>query len=127
MDWPKKALGTANGTGDDVSATNPHEFLSGALLSTKNVMMSAALLAQALTNRDELASQKLTITSVKEAPSFKELNAQKTTLESNLAVLSERQDLAGDLTASYQAGNSEQKKIIALAISNLALGAFRNV
>lgn len=116
--------GSASDTG---SVTNPDQFLSVAMLSTKNVMMSAALLSQALSNRDELASQKINIDAVQNAATFGELNAQKVQLEQNLNVIADRQDIAGDLTEAYKAGDAKQKTLIALAISNLALGAYRNI
>lgn len=115
------------GSADNAPVTNPDQFLSGAMLSTKNVMISAALLAQALSNRDELASQKINIDAVKNSSNFSELNAQKANLEGNLSVITDRQDVAGDLTEAYNAGNGTQKRLIAMAISNLALGAYRNI
>jgi hypothetical protein len=120
----KKLLG---GGSDSVSSTDAATFLDGALLSTKNVMISAALLAQALQNRDGLASKKAEIVSITSAQSFGELSAHKTNLQANLAALSQQDDLTQQLTNTYQAGNAEQKKVIATAIANLALGVARNL
>jgi hypothetical protein len=120
----KKLLGGGSGS---VSSADAATFLDGALLSTKNVMISAALLAQALQNRDGLASKKAEIDSISNAQSFGELSAHKTNLQSNLTALSEQGDLTQQLTNTYRAGNAEQKKVIATAIANLALGVARNV
>ena len=110
-----------------VSSADGSAFLTNALRSTKNVMISAALLSQALTDRSSLASKKAEIDAITNAQSFKEVNAHQVGLESNLKILSDRKDLTADLTASYQAGSAEQKRIIGLAVANLAIGVFRNV
>lgn len=122
--FAKKALGGSEG---EVSGPDAEVFLDKALKSTKNVMISAALLSQALTDRNEIASQKASIDAIKETKSFDELGAHETKLKSDLAVLSERKDLEGDLTTVYNDADEKQKKIIGAAIANLALGVYRNV
>lgn len=120
----KKMLGGGDG---EVSGPDAATFLTGAMKSTKNVMISAALLAQALKDRGGLASQKEQIAAITGAQNFGELNGQKVQLEENLQTLTSRADLSADLNAAYQAGDAQQKKVIATAIANLALGIYRNV
>ena len=119
----KRILGDNSG----VSSADAEGFLNGAMLSTKNVMISSALLAQALDNRAALASRKQQIDAISNAQDFGELNMHKSTLQNDLTLISDREDLSGDLQAIYEGSNDEQKKIIAVAIANLALGIYRNV
>ena len=119
----KRILGDKSG----VSSADAEGFLNGAMLSTKNVMISSALLAQALDNRAALASRKQQIDAISNAQDFGELNMHKSTLQNDLTLISDREDLSGDLQAVYEGSNDEQKKIIAVAIANLALGIYRNV
>ncbi|HAD18002.1 MAG TPA: hypothetical protein DCF81_14155 [Erythrobacter sp.] len=119
----KRILGDKSG----VSSADAEGFLNGAMLSTKNVMISSALLAQALDNRAALASRKQQIDAISNAQDFGELNMHKSTLQNDLTLISDREDLSGDLQAIYEGSNDEQKKIIAVAIANLALGIYRNV
>lgn len=121
----KKLLGGGSDAG--VSSADAGTFLNGAMKSTKNVMISAALLAQALQNKGDLASRKAYIDAIDNAQNFGELSSQTVTLKADLAALSSRQDLTSDLTTAYQSGTAQQKQIIGTAIANLALGIFRNV
>jgi hypothetical protein len=115
------------GSGGGVSSADAGSFLEGALQSTKNVMISAELLSVALSNRAGLAEQKAKIEGITGIQSMKDAEAHRAELESNLKVISDRQDAAGDITAAYQAGNAQQKALIAAALGNLAIGVFRNV
>lgn len=119
----KRILGDKSG----VSGADADGFLDGAMQSTKNVMISAALLAQALEDRTGLAAKKQELNAISNAQDFGELDMHKSTLQQNLAALSDRQDLSGDLQATYNGANAEQKKVIAIAVANLALGIYRNV
>lgn len=119
----KRILGDKSG----VSSADAEGFLNGAMRSTKNVMISSALLAQALDNRSALASRKQQIDAISNAQDFGELDMHKSTLQADLALISDREDLSGDLQSAYEGSNDEQKKIIAIAVANLALGIYRNV
>lgn len=121
----KKMLG--GGSEGSVSSADAGAFLDGALLSTKNVMISAALLAQALKDRDGLASKKSEIDAIQNAQTFGELSSHKTGMEQNMAVLNQQSNLTEQLSATYNAGNAKQKAVIGAAIVNLALGVQRNV
>lgn len=122
--FAKKMLG---GSDTQVSGEDADAFLQKALKSTKNVMISAALLSQALTDRDGIASQKASIEAIKGTTNFGELKVHETKLKDDLEVLSKRKDLEADLTATYNEADEKQKKIIGAAIANLALGVYRNV
>jgi hypothetical protein len=119
----KSILGDKSG----VSSSDANGFLSGAMQSTKNVMISAALIAQALEDRTGLATRKQQIDAITNAQDFGELDMHKSTLQLDLALISDRDDLSGDLEASYNSANDDQKKVIAVAVANLALGIYRNV
>lgn len=121
----KKMLG--GGSEGSVSSADAGAFLDGALLSTKNVMVSAALLAQALKDRDGLASQKAEIDAIGKAQNFGELSSHKSKLQEDLATLSSQTNLTEELSAKYNGGNASQKAAIGAAIVNLALGVQRNV
>jgi len=122
----KKMLGGGASDGG-VSSADAGAFLDGALLSTKNVMISAALLAQALKDRNGLASQKEEITAIENAQNFGELGSHTTSMQQNLTALSAQGAMTDGMTAAYQNGNAEQKKVIGAALVNLALGIGRNV
>jgi len=117
-------LGHALGGG--VSTGDGEAFLLNAAHSTKNVMISAALLTQAVTNRADLTGAKATIDALNNAQSVKELDAHRDELASNLQVLDQRGDLSGDIAAAYNQGDDQQKKLIGLAVANLAIGIARN-
>jgi hypothetical protein len=123
----KKLGGVMGGGGSPgVSATDAEGFLTGATRSTKNVMISAALLAQAVTDQSKLTGRKAEIEALANVQDIKELDAHRDTLSSDLAVLNGRADLAGDLSKAYDAGNAQQKKAISMAVANLAIGILRN-
>lgn len=122
--FAKKLVG---GSGSQVSSDDAEAFLTKALLSTKNVMISSSLLAQALTNRAAIAEQKANIDAINGASSFGELEAHETKLKGDLDALTARNDLTADLAAAYNDADEHQKKVIATAIANLALGIYRNV
>lgn len=119
----KRLLG---GGGASVATGDADAFLVNAARSTKNVMLSAALLAEAIGNRGDLAGRKAELVSLQNAQDIKELDAHRASLSSDLAGLNSRADLAADLSAAYAAGNAEQKKRMAAALGNLALGIYRN-
>lgn len=121
----KKVLGGGSDSG--VSSADAGTFLVGAMKSTKNVMISAALLAQALKDRGDLASRKAQLDAITNAQNFGELNGQRAQLQEDLTALTSRQDLAADLNAVYKAGDARQQKVIGVAIANLALGVYRNI
>lgn len=120
----KKVLG--GGGGDSAPAADADAFLANASRSTKNVMLSAALLAQAVTTRGDLAGRKAELVALQNAHDVKELDAHRASLSSDLATLNGRADLAADLSSAYDAGNAEQKKMIQTALANLAIGIYRN-
>jgi len=112
------------------SAASPADgdaFLANALMSTKNVMISAKLLSAALVKRSDKAALKGEIDAIQNMQSFKELGTQKDDLQSNLGAISARGDVAGELTTTYQAADAQEKQLIAIAIANLALGTYRNI
>lgn len=112
--------------GGSVSAADGEAFLYNAARSTKNIMISVRLLSQVLEDRNSLAGQKAYIDEVQNTPDVKELSAHRATFSSDLAVLNQREDLTADLSAAYESGNEEQRKVIALAVGNLAIGILRN-
>lgn len=122
----KTAKGALGG-GSTVSTGDAEGFLDGAAQSTKNVMIAAALLAQAITDRNGLAGKKAEIDAIQGIQDVKEFGAHKASLQSNLDVLSQRENLSGDLQVAYETGNAKQKKIISTAVLNLAIGVGRNV
>lgn len=121
----KKALGGGSDSG--ISSADADGFLDGAMLSTKNVMISAALLAQALKDRDGLATKSAEIAAISKSQSFGELNSHKEQMQQNFAILNEQGAMTDKMTAVYQAGNAKQKQVIGTALANLALGVYRNV
>ncbi len=121
-------LKSAVGGGETASApgTDADSFLTNATHSTKNVMIAAALLSQAVTDQSKLTSRKAEIDALEKVQDIKELDAHRDTLSSDLAVLNGRSDLAADLGAAYSAGDAQQKKVISVAVANLAIGILRN-
>lgn len=122
----KKMLGGGSSS-ESVSSGDAGTFLDGAFKSTKNVMISASLLAQALQDRSKLGEQKAQIDAIESAHDMKELNSHRAALESNLSVLTSQQDLSASLSTAYQAGNAQQKQLISVALANLVIGTVRNV
>lgn len=123
----KIAKGVMGGGGGTATSTDAEGFLTNATRSTKNVMISAALLAQAVTDRAGLSGRKAQIEALQKVQDIKELSAHKEMLQSDLATLNQRSDLAGDLSAAYKAGDDQQKKLIGTAVGNLAIGIARNM
>lgn len=121
----KQAVGGGSAPGG-VSAADAGTFLTNATASTKNVMIAAALLAQAAKDRNGLASQKAEIEAISKAQSPSELAAHKDTLSSNLSALNSNANLAENIGQAYSQGTSTQKELIAAALGNLALGIYRN-
>lgn len=109
-----------------VATGDADAFLTNATRSTKNVMLSAALLAQAVTSRGDLAGRKAELVALQNAQDIKELDTHRASLTSDLATLNSRADLAGDLSAAYASGNAEHRKRMATALANLAIGIYRN-
>lgn len=122
----KKLLGGGSSE-SSASSADASAFLDGAFKSTKNVMIAASLLAQALQDRSKLGEQKAQIDAIQSAHDMKELNSHRAALESNLGVLTSQQDLSSSLTSAYQAGNARQKQLISVAMANLLIGTVRNV
>jgi len=119
--------GGGGGESGGVSSADAGAFLDNALKSTKNVMISAALLSQALADRGDLSQAKARVDAISQIQTFKEADALKQPLERDLAALTSRKDLAADINAKYQAGDAHQKQLIGMALGNLAIGVFRNV
>jgi hypothetical protein len=109
-----------------VSSGDADAFLVNAAHSTKNVMISAALLSIAVTDRTKLTASKAALDALQNTQDIQELDAHRDELSSNLAVLNGRADLAGDLNAAYTAGDAHEKKVISIAVANLAIGILRN-
>lgn len=120
----KRLLGGDDGA--SVATGDADAFLTNATRSTKNVMLSAALLAEAVTNRGDLAGRKAELVSLQNAQDIKELDTHRASLTSDLATLNSRANLAGDLSSAYATGNAEQKKRMGTALANLAIGIYRN-
>lgn len=122
----KSKLGLG-GSSSSSAASDPDGFLQSATLSTKNVMISAALLAQAVTDRTQLVSRKAQIDALQNAQSIGELNAHTADFKKDMAVLNERKDLAADVSAAYQQSDKKQQGLISTAVGNLAIGLARDV
>lgn len=105
---------------------SPDAFLAASMMSTKNVMIAAALLAQAVQDRSQLAGMKAYADQVQNCADPKALDAMKASLQSNMDALNARKDVAGDITAAYNAGDAEEKKLIGLAVVNMAIGIYRD-
>lgn len=112
--------------GTTVSNGDADIFLASAAHSTKNVMISAALLSMAVTDQSKLTGSKAALEALQNTQDIQELDAHRDELASNLTVLNSRADLAGDLSAAYNAGNAHQRAVISMAVANLAIGILRN-
>jgi len=122
----KMAKGALGG-GESVQTGDAEGFLNGTAKSTKNVMIAAALLAQAITDRGALAGKKAEIDAIQGIQDVKELGAHSAALQSNLEVLNQRENLSADLQSAYESGTEQQKQVIGTAVINLAIGVARNV
>lgn len=114
------------GSAATVSSGDADAFLLNAAHSTKNVMISAALLSIAVTDQTKLTSCKAALDALQNSQNVEELDAHRDEMNSNLAVLNGRADLAGDLSAAYNAGDAHEKQAISIAVANLAIGILRN-
>ena len=106
--------------------SSPDAFLAASMMSTKNVMIAAALLAQAVQDRSQLAGMKVYADQVQNCADPKALDAMKASLQSNMDALNARKDVAGDITAAYNAGDANEKKLIGIAVVNMAIGIYRD-
>ncbi|KHL24149.1 hypothetical protein PK98_15370 [Croceibacterium mercuriale] len=121
----RRVLG--GGAAAGVSNADGEAFLTDAARSTKNIMISALVLSQMLENHGDLAGARIKIEQLQGAQTVGELDAHKATLASSLEVLNSREDVGAELTAAYEAGNDQQKQLMAVALGNLAIGVARNV
>ena len=122
----RMARGLAEG-GGSVSNRDGEAFLSDATRSTKNIMISASLLAQLLTDRDGLAGKKAEVDSLQRIENVGEFEAHRSSFASNIEAINNRTNLAADLSAINAEASEEQRRVLAMALGNLAIGIFRNV
>lgn len=123
----KMSKGALGGTSGNAGAVDTEAFLAGTLRSTKNVMIAAVALNYALDARLDKTSAKATIVSISGMQDIKEIGANKIELQSSLAALANNEKLADDVRARYEKGSAEEKKLLAVAVGNLAIGIARNV
>lgn len=109
-----------------VTATAADAFLNGATQSSGSVMSSAMVLAQMLTNPDELATRGDAIEAVQDADDVGTLNARRGDFTRSMSVLNGRQDLAGDLGEAYANATPDQQQATRSALGNLATGLAQN-
>jgi hypothetical protein len=123
----KQAVPGLGGGNSAASAGDADAFLANAMLSTKNVMIASALLSAAVQNRMDMAALKQQKDGIESIKSFKDATAKKAELVGNLEAMASRKDAAADFSQAYQSASAEQKKLIAEALVNLAIGVARNV
>ena len=119
----KKGLGGDSG----VSGDEAEQFLTGAFQSTKNVMIAAALISDAVRVQKDATSSKIKRDALLGAQTSGELESQLSNFQSDVQVLNTIASDAAPLDAAYKAGNAEQKKMLGIALVNLAIGIARNV
>lgn len=116
-----------DGSSQGVSGDEANQFLTGATKSTKNVMIAAAILAQAVTNAKDLTSRKSYIDAVTKLQEPKEFEAHRSAFASDLDVISQQEDLAGTISAAMEVSPEKHRQQIAIAVINIAIGIARNV
>ena len=117
-------LGGSDSSGESVDT---EAFLGNAVRSTKNVMISAVALNYALGIKQDKAGAQAEIASISGMQDIKEIGATKTTFASNLSAIADNEHLADDVRARYEKGSAAEKKMLSLAIGNLAIGVARNL
>lgn len=117
-------LGGRDSSGESVDT---EAFLGNAVRSTKNVMISAVALNYALGIKQDKAGAQAEIASISGMQDIKEIGATKTTFASNLSAIADNEHLADDVRARYEKGSAAEKKMLSLAIGNLAIGVARNL
>jgi len=121
-----KMLGKSGGE-QALSGDEADLFLDQATKSTKNVMIAAAILAQAVTNAKDLTARKAYVDALTNAQGIKEIDAHRAEFSSDLDTLNSNKDLAGTVTVAMQGATAKQRAQIGLAVVNLAIGIARNV
>lgn len=122
----KSGLGLGGG-GSSGESIDTEAFLGNAVRSTKNVMISAVALNYALGLKQDKAGAQAEIASISGMQDIKEIGATKTTFASNLSAIADNEHLADDVRARYEKGSAAEKKMLSLAIGNLAIGVARNL
>ena len=122
----KKVPGLGGG-GSSAPAADTGPFLDNALRSTKNVMIASAVLNAVLSTNDDMSTLKARVGAVENAHDMKELGAHKAELQSDMDAIGRTRDLSEQELARYQALSAERKKLVAMAVGNLAIGMLRNV
>lgn len=117
-------LGGSESSGESVDT---EAFLGNAVRSTKNVMISAVALNYALGLKQDKAGAQAEIASISGMQDIKEIGATKTTFASNLSAIADNEHLADDVRARYEKGSAAEKKMLSLAVGNLAIGVARNL
>lgn len=122
----KKVPGLGGG-GSSAPSADVGPFLDNALQSTKNVMIASAVLNAVLSSNNDINTLKARVGAVQNAHDMKELGAHKAELQSDMEAIGRTRDMGEQDLARYQTLSAERKKLVTVAVGNLAIGMLRNV
>ncbi|GAA4019321.1 hypothetical protein GCM10022280_18920 [Sphingomonas swuensis] len=120
-------LGSSGSQAGTMSGDEADAFLEASFRSTKNVLIATTLILQAVEKRGPLTGLKTRINAINSTSDPKEIGSFKSALSANLQALDNRKEFAGDFQTAYQAASAEEKKVLGIAVLNLAIGIARNV
>jgi hypothetical protein len=109
------------------ASVNPDRFLADTLETSKFMMVAAALLAQAVTDKQQMASRASYIAAVQNAHDCKELESHSAQFQQDVNAIAANQQSTAEIQVAYDQASAEQKKLISAAMYNLMLGVWRNV
>lgn len=114
------------GSTSNAAAVDPDAFLNETFETTRLMMISAYILAQASrtdVSRDEMRAH---IAQLNSMSSSGEIDAQKAQFESDLAAVNANYANSDDVQARYNAASAEQQQMLLSAAYNFTLAMARN-
>lgn len=115
------------GSNGGSSGVNPDKFLADTIETTRFVMISAAILHDAVSASHDEAALQSRIKALNETNDPKELNAHKDEMDQDIAAINDKNNMDSNLQANLQHQSAEQRERLAVAAFDFSLGAYRNV
>lgn len=108
------------GGSSGAAAYDPDIFLAEAVEATKQMMVSAAILAQMARNKDDMASIAERVNAIQNVEDADELGAYNASFQEDITALKANASDAAELQAIYDSANRQQQRLMLEAGFNFA-------
>lgn len=108
------------------SAGDPDAFLHETIQTTKLVMSSAALLAEAASANPDKEALRAQLGAIESASSPRDLQSQKASFDANVASIQQHAADAAALEARYEQASAAERQMMLTAAYNFTIGMVRN-